>query len=376
MELLVALALAVATVPQAPARTGSSTTAAQLERLIRDGKADDAVKQGRPAVAAHPDDVDLRLALARALAAQARHANRQVDVTLSKDDTDRGQLTVKDADLRTATLRVDYNVALLDEALAQLDVGIERTPKRLDLRVFQCFLLTDSGRIGSAKDAITSALSALPKTPELAKTLTAYGAERAKRGDPAGAAELFAPVASAFPDSAAILLDYANVLTRLGRRNEAYDAFDRAILLAPQDVRARRTKAIGAMLFRDYRRARSTFDAAFRLSNDRADEFAAYAATYGLDPAVSASFMSEIASPAAASEPAIVELAKAFARAGTSGASSEDAMTLARSLVESEQFVFAIPVLDRAVKADSTNTEAKSMLQNAFRELGCKPPAP
>ena len=371
MDLVLALALVLAIVP--PAQAGKTVvTAAQLERLIQDGKADDAAKQGRPAVAAHPDDVDLRLALARALAAQARKANRQVSVTLSKEDTERGEVKLKDADLRTATLLVDYDTALLDEALAQLEAGIERAPHRSDLRVFQCFLLTDAGRIDAAKAAIESALTALPKTPATAKTMTAYGAERAKRGDPAGGAELLAPVTKAFPDDAAILVDYANVLTRLGRKNESYDAFDRATLLAPKDVRYVRTKAIGAMLLRDYRRARGAFDLAFRLGHDVADEFASYAAVYGFDPKGSASLMGELASPAAQADPAIVDLAHDFVRAGTAGASSEDALSLARSLLSSQQFVFAIPVLDRAVKAAPGNTEATTMLRTTYRELGCE----
>jgi tetratricopeptide (TPR) repeat protein len=370
MELV--LALALATILQAP-ESKADAPAAQLERLIQDGKADEAVKEGRPAVAAHPDDVDLRLALARALAATARRANRQINVTLSKEDTARGEVRVKDADLHTATLHVEYDPALFEEAIAQLDFGIKRAPQRLDLHVFQCFLLTDAGRIDRAKGAIASALATLPKNAALAKTMTAYGAERAKRGDPEGGALLLAPVVQAFPDDAAILIDYGNVLTRLGRKYEAYDAFDRATLLAPQDVRYVRTKAVGAMLLRDYRRARTTFDTAFRLGHDVADEFASYVAAYGLDPKVSAELMRELATPAASSDPAVVGLANTFARAGTAGASSEEAMALARSLLASEQFVFAIPVLDRAIKASPKNAEATTMLRTAFRELGCEP---
>jgi tetratricopeptide (TPR) repeat protein len=374
MDFVLALALTLATIPQVPASSpalGGSATAAQLERLIKDGKADEAVKQGRPAVAAHPDDVDLRLALARALAAQARHANRQVNVTLSKADTERGEVRVKDAKLREAKLQVDYDTALLDEALASLEVGIKRAPKRADLRVFQCFLLTDAGRIGPAKAAIESALAALPKSDATAKTMTAYGAERAKRGDPAGGAELLAPVVLAYPDDAAILVDYANVLTRLGRKYESYDAFDHATLLAPKDARTVRTKAIGAMLLRDYRRARSSFDIAFQLSHDVADEFASYAAAYGLDPKLSATLMRELGAPVAAADPAVVDLANAFVQAGNAGAASAQAKALARSLLDSQQFVFAIPVLDRAIKASPKDSEASTMLQTAYRELGC-----
>ena len=366
-----AVVLVLASVP--PAQTGKSlSTAPQLEKMIQDGKAGDAVKAGRPAVAAHPDDVDLRLALARALAAQARKANRQVKLTVSKEDAERGSLTVKDQDARAGTLHVDYDTALLDEALAQLDAGIERAPKRSDLRVFQCFLLTDSGRIDAAKSAIEAALAALPRTGETAKTMTAYGAERAKRGDPKGAAKLLEPVVAAFPDDAAIMIDYANVLTRLGQKNESYVAFDRAILLAPQEVRYVRTKAIGAMLLRDFRRARAAFDTAFRLGHEVPDQFASYAATYGLDPKVAAMFMGELASPAVGADPAVVDLAHEFQKAGTAGASSAEALALARSLVESQQYVFAIPVLDRAIKAKPGDPEATAMLKTTYRELGCE----
>jgi tetratricopeptide (TPR) repeat protein len=386
MDVLLALALALASVPQAPAPTpaparapafapkgAAVATGTQLEKLILDGKADQAVTEGRLAAAAHPNDVEIHLALARALAATARKANRQVNVKLSKEDTAHGEVKVKDEDLHSATLRVDYDPALFEEAITQVELGIRLAPQRLDLRVFQCFLLTDAGRIDRAKAAITSALGALPKDSITAKMMTAYGAERAKRGDPAGGAELLAPVAKAFPNDAAIQVDYANVLTRLGRKNEAYDAFDHATLLAPKDARYARTKAIGAMLLRDYRRARSAFDTAFRLSHDVSDEFASYAAAYGLDPKASAILMRELGTPAPSSDAAVVDLANAFVRAGTAGASSKEAMALARSLLGSEQYVFAIPVLDRAIKAKPGDTEATTMLKTAYRELGCEP---
>src|SRR5262245_64336756 len=100
------LALSLATPLSTPAPANAPVaTGAQLERLILDGKADEAVTQGRLAVEAHPNDVEIHLALARALAATARKANRQVNVKLSKEDTDRGEVKVKDDDLHTATDR-------------------------------------------------------------------------------------------------------------------------------------------------------------------------------------------------------------------------------------------------------------------------------
>jgi Flp pilus assembly protein TadD len=203
--------------------------------------------------------------------------------------------------------------------------------------------------------------------------MTAYGAERAKRGDPAGAAELLAPVAKAFPNDPAIQIDYANVLTRLGRKYESYDVFDRAMLLAPKDARYVRTKAIGAMLLRDYRRARSAFNTAFQLGHDVSDEFASYTAAYGLDPKGAAILMRELGTESASADAAVVDLANAFVRAGTAGASSKDAMALAKSLLAKEQYVFAIPVLDRALKAKPGDAEATAMLKTAYRGLGCEP---
>jgi len=371
MNILLALALATATIPQ-PQTPAAGTPAAQIERLVQDGKADEAVTEGRAAVAAHPDDVDLRLAFARALAAKARRVSRHVKVTMSKDDVAKGELKVPDADLAAASVQVEYDPALFEEAISQLEFGIKKFPRRLDLRVFQCFLLTDAGYIDRAKAAIVSTFAENQRSPSLAKTFTSYGAERAKRGDAAGAAELLAPVAKAFPSDPAILVDYANALTRLGRKAEAYTAFDRATELDPKDVRYARTKAVGAMLLRDYKRAQTSFDTAFRLGHGVADEFASYAAAYGIDPKASAALMRQLGTPTPSSDPSVSELANAFARAGTAGASSKEAMTLARSLLASQQFVLAIPVLDRASKANLKNTEAKEMLKTTYQGLGCE----
>jgi tetratricopeptide (TPR) repeat protein len=372
MNDLLALALVLASLPAQPDRAAVAT-ASQIETLTKDGKPDEAMEKGRAAVAAHPDDVDLRLALARALAAKARRLNRLVNVKMSQEDLDRGQVKVPDADLGAAPVRVDYDTGLFEEAVLHLDFGIKRAPQREDLRVFQCFLLTDAGRIGRAEAAIAGALNALPKTAVLAKTMAAYGAERAKRGDSAGGAALLAPVAEAFPKDASVLVDYGNVLTRLGRKSEAFAAIDRATQIAPRDVRYARTKAVSAMLLRDYRRAQSAFDAAFRLGRGIPDQFASYAAVYGIDPKASAELMRELGKPAPSSDPSVADLANAFARAGTDGASSGEAMTLARKLVASQQFVFAIPVLDRAIQGNPKNTEAKTMMGETYRALGCTP---
>ena len=375
MTVLLALALALAADPKAGSQT-ATPKAAQIEKLTLDGKADDAIEQGRPAVAAHPDDLDLRLALARALAAKARHVKRQVNVPVSQQDVDKGQVAVPAADLASGPSRVEYDSGPFEEAMLHLDYAIKRAPKRQDLRIFQCFLLTDSGRIDRAKAAITSALAALPKSPGLAATMAAYGAERAKRDDPAGGAQLLAPVAEAFPKEASVLVDYGNVLTRLGKKAESYAAFDRAIALAPQEVRYLRTKAVSAMLLRDYRRAQNGFNAAFQQGRGVADQFASYVAAYGADPKLAAEPMRKLGAPGPATDPMVADYANGFVRAAKGGPASADAMTLARKLVGAGQHVFAIPVLDRALHAEPNNAEAKALLTTAYTALGCAALAP
>lgn len=370
--LLLAVYAAAIPIPSPKPPAAAIATAAQVEKLTLDGKPDEAMQQGRAAVKAHPDDLDLRLALARALAAKARKASRVINAPLSKDDIARGEARLSGVDLTAAPVRVEYDSALFEEAILHLNYAVGKAGTREDLRVFQCFLLTDAGRIDRARSAIVSALAALPKTDVIAKRMTSYGAERAKRGDAEGAAVLLAPVAEAFPGNAAVLIDYANVLTRLGRKADAYATFDRATQLAPGDARYARTKAIGAMLLRDYKRARTAFDTAFRIGRGVADEFASYAAAYGVDPKGAAVLMRELGTPAPSSDAAVVDLANAFSRAGKAGPASDEAMALARQLISAQQYVFAIPVLDRAIQASPGNAEAKTMLKSTYKELGCE----
>src|SRR5262249_33765686 len=148
--------------------------------------------------------------------------------------------------LNETPLQVTYDDALLEESIVDLDEGIKRAPKREDLRFFKCFVLTDASRLDRAKAAIEDTLTALPHTPDLAKTLTSFAADRTKRHDPEGGVMLLNPVVKAYPNGAAVLLDYGNMLTRLGRKKEADAAFDRAAALNPQDARFARTRATAA----------------------------------------------------------------------------------------------------------------------------------
>ena len=77
-------------------------SASELEALVRDGKADEAIPKGRAAVGERPDDVDLRLALARALAAKARRFSHTVNVKLSEADLAKGEIRVPGAQLGDA----------------------------------------------------------------------------------------------------------------------------------------------------------------------------------------------------------------------------------------------------------------------------------
>ena len=365
---LALLALLAGSVPAAAA----VTTAAELEALVQAGKAEEAIEQGRAAVLAKPDDVDLRLALARALAAKARRFNHVVNVKLSQADLDKGTLNVPSSKLGDSPLQVGYEAGPYEEAILNLDEGIKRAPTREDVRVFKCFLLTDGARIDRAKIAIVDTLAALPKTPQLAKTMAAFAAERTKRNDPEGGAKLLAPVVAAFPRDGAALADYGNILTRLGRKQEADSMFDRVSLLAPSDVRFQRMRAMSSMLLRDFSRAQSAFDSVYRLSKDPQDRFASFAAAYGVNPKESVAFMAQLTAPSASANPSESELARDFALAGNGGATSPPALGLARKLVDNKQLVLAIPVLDRALKADPKLTEMKTLLANVYTTLGCE----
>jgi tetratricopeptide (TPR) repeat protein len=352
-----------------------ATTAKEVEALVLGGKLDEAVGAGRTAIGKTPDDVDLRLATARALAAKARRFNHVLDVKLTQADLDRGQVAIPPDDLNDAPLQVAYDAGLFEEAILNLDEGIKRAPKREDVRVFKCFLLTDANRIDRAKVAIQETLDALPRNADTAKTMAAFAAERTRRKDAEGGAALLAPVAAAFPTSAAVHVDYGNILTRLNRKQEADAAFDRAARLMPKDARIARTRAIGAMIFRDYKRARSAFDAVYRISGDPQDQMASYVAAYGVDPSVAVPLIQTLAAQASG-EGVSDDIAALFAGAGTKGPASPEAMTLAERLVEEKLHVLVIPVLDRAIRANPNLGDAKTMITKVYADLGCPRLAP
>jgi tetratricopeptide (TPR) repeat protein len=368
--LLAALLIASLTGPP-PARPGPAPLAADVEALTKDGKIDEAIGSGRAAVAARPDDVDARLALARALGVKARRFNHVVNVKVSKDDLAKGTVTVPGGKADDGPLQIGYDAGLFEEAQLHLNEGIKRAPTREDIRVFQCYLLTDAARIDRAKAAIADAVAKLPKTAAEAKTFVAFGAERVKRGDIEGGAALMAPVAEAYPANGDVQADYGNVLTRLGRKSEAFTALDRAVQAAPKDVRTARTRAMSAMLLRDYPRARSAWDGVFRLTRLEGDALASAAAAYALDPKAAVPLFRDLAMPTPSANKGVADVANLYALAGTAGPGSDAAKGLAKGLIDSGQLVLAIPLLDSAVKADAKDASSKALLVKVFNDLGC-----
>ena len=365
--------MAVVTGAARGAEAPPAATSAAIESLTQAGKVDEAIDKGRAAIGQRPDDVDLRLAVAKALAAKGRRFNHVVNVKITQKDIDNGQIPLPAAGLNDTPLQVGYDSALFEEAILDLDEGIKRQKDRTDLRAFKCYLLTDASRVDRARAAIQDALAALPKTPETAKTMAAYAAERTKRGDPEGGATLLAPVAAAFPQDAAVQADYGNILTRLGKKTEADAAFDRCVAIAPKDVRFARMRAMAAMLLRDYPRAKKSFGDVFVLGRGPSDQFASAVAAYGVDPKSSIPLMRELAMPAASADPNATELANAFAVTAIAGPGSAAAMSLAHRLIDGKQLVLAIPVLDRAIQANPKLADAKPMLAKVYTDLGCEP---
>ena len=195
--------------------------------------------------------------------------------------------------------------------------------------------------------------------------------ERAKRGDLEGGVRLMEPVAAAFPAAGEIQSDYGNALTRLGRAPEAYAALDRAVKASPGDVRTARTRAMAAMLLRDFPRARREWDEVYRLTKIDGDGLASAAAAYAIDPKNSVALFRDIAVPTPSSNSGVGQVANLFALAGTAGPESEAAMSLARSLVDTRQTVLAIPLLDAAIRATPSDPEPRKLLAKVFRSMGC-----
>jgi predicted Zn-dependent protease len=100
------------------------------------------------------------------------------------------------------------------------------------------------------------------------------------------------------------------------------------------------------------------------------DQFASAAASYGIDPTGSLEPLKALVQHSASSEQAVNDLAYQYWLAAKQGPGSVHALSLGRQLVTSQQLVIAIPLLDRAVKANPKNEEAKQLLAKLYADLG------
>lgn len=339
-----------------------------IEGLAAAGKLDEAIAAGRAGVSNAPGNPDLRLALAKALAAKARRLERVIEVPGSPTEFAGSTIKLEVSDFKNAKIVAGYDAALYEEALLHLAEGSKRAPARKDLRMLRCFLLTDGARLERAAAAIRDAIAALPKEPGLATELARFGAERTKRGDPAGGATLLGIVAAAFPENAAVAADHGLSLARLGRSGEALAALDRAVARSPKDVGLLRRRALAAVILRDYPRARAAYDAAFAASRSDEDRFGSAVALYGLDPRAAAEAFAELAQPAPSADPAGIDLAVKFSGAARDPGGAA-AVALADEAIASGNVVLAIPVLDRLVRARPADAALRAKLADVFRTL-------
>lgn len=349
--------------------TGGASGPASIDALLEAGRLDEAVAKGRASVLANPDDVEIRFAAAKALAARARRVEKVVEVAGSPSDLASGKVKVTREALDAGKITPTYDAAMYEEALLNLGEGLKRAPARKDLRSMQLFLLTDGARLERAAAALREAIAKLPAEPGLPAELARFGAERTRRGDPAGGAQLLAIVADAFPREAAIRADLGFSLARLGRKDEALAALDRAAAVAPRDLRILKMRATSALILREYPRARSAYEAAFAVGKQDADRFAAAVAAYGSDPASSKELFQELATPTASAPAAMLGLANEFASVAAQGPGSAAAASLAKKVAEAKQELLAIPLLDRYLRVKPADAQARERLTAVYRAL-------
>ena len=111
----------------------AAASPAEIDRLAKSGKLNDAIAQGRAAAAERPNDPDTRLAVARALATKARRFNYVVNVKLSQKDLERGEVKVPNANLGDSPLQPGYDASLFEEAQLNLDAAIASYDQALQL---------------------------------------------------------------------------------------------------------------------------------------------------------------------------------------------------------------------------------------------------
>jgi len=352
----------------------AATTAAQIEQLIAADKLDEAVALAREAVGTAPDDPDLHMALAQALATKGRRVVPVVEAEIDPTAIGKKDQFLPFPEVGTNTeVDVVYDHELLDEALSEVRKAIRLAPQRLDLRYSECFLLTDAGEIQKASAAIFRTIESFPGRNDLAPTLASYGNERAARGDAAGAVTLLGVVVAAFPDDPAVLASHGTVLAQSGRAEEGLAALDRAAELNPRELSISRKRGAVGLLAQDFGRARTAFLRAHLLSYETSDHFGAAAAQFGLSPASARSDFEELATTGAASDPLENELARDFLRAIDRPDTRVD---LASRLVADQQGLLAIPILFQVLAQSKSDAAARRMLEEIYEGVGFPlPPA-
>jgi Flp pilus assembly protein TadD len=346
-------------------RADAAPGGSEIEQLVAEGKLDEAISAAREAVQAHGSDADPHMVLAQALATKGREV---IPVVEAEIDTAAGlRILPFPRPGKNTKIDVIYDPELLEEALAEVRKAIRIAPQRIDLRYSECYLLTDAGLIEKAAAAILRAIERFPDRPEMAPTLASYGNERMIRGDAAGGASLLGVVAAAFPEDAEVLTAYGTALAHTGRREEALLKLDRAAKLGERDASIQRRVGIVNLLCHDFARARTAYLRAHLLSHDTADRFGAAVAQYGLEPGSSRSDFEALAEPSREFDPSSNAVARDFLRAIVR---PDTRMDLARSLVNEQHGLMAIPVLTHLLAQQPDNDDARALMAEIYRDTG------
>jgi tetratricopeptide (TPR) repeat protein len=367
---LIPLLLGVAAALLASA-AGAASPPSAIGALVEAGKLDEAIATGQAAVAAKPSDPDLRKDLAIALAAKGRTSRRVLATTVDAKDLVAGTVTLaRPGPDNPPRIDVRYDPALLEQALDQVRTAIRLAPARKDLRLQECYFLTDAGDVDGAAAAVRSTLAALPHGAELAADLASFGVERARRGDPRGGALLLRPVSAAYPRDASIAADHGYFLAQAGNQAEGIQELERAVKLAPADLRILRRRTTALMLLREFKAARSGWQGASAVSHEDADRLGAAAAAIAFDTKVAKSELRDLATPSASADPALLDLATSLLGAASAGATEKGNVATAKKLADGRQELLALPILHRALKADPQLKEAAALLYGIERAFG------
>ncbi len=349
----------------------ATSSPSEIGALIKQGKLDDAIAKGRAAVQAKPADPELRMALAEALAAKGRTIHRVMSTTVDGKDLVAGNVALPKLDPKNPPKpEIRYDPALYEEALKNVREAVKLAPTRTEIRLAECYLLTDAGDVDGGLQAIRDALAALPHSTDLGSDLAAFGVERAKRGDPRGGAVLLEPVAAAFPNDAAIAVDRGYFLGQAGKKAEAMKELDRAVRLAPTDLRILRRQTTALMLLREFKLARAGWQASFEVSREDGERLGAAAAAIAFDAELAKSELHDLGQPAASADEAMTGLASELLTAASSPAASTQSVSVAKKLAAEKKPLLALPILHRALAANKGLKDAAALYAEIERSFG------